>query len=82
MVDSVAIQGLPRRPMADISPRAHQIRTLSDVAGHLTSALDLLLLTGCGWFTADIVEMLDVIDGQIAVLEEFGTEDSSSKLGV
>jgi hypothetical protein len=34
------------------------------------------------WFTADIVEMLDVIDGQIAVLEEFGTEDSSSKLGV
>ena len=67
--------------MVDGGPWAHQIRALSGVAGYLTSALDLLLLSGCDWFTADILEMLVVIDGQIAVLEEFGNGGSSSSLG-
>jgi len=38
------------------------------------------LLSGCDWFTGDILEMLAVINEQIAVLEEFGHEDSSSSL--
>jgi hypothetical protein len=67
--------------MLDTGTRAYQIRALSGVAGHLASALDVLLLSGCDWFTADILEMLAVIDGQIAVLEELGSEDSSSSLG-
>ncbi len=67
--------------MLDTGTRARQIRALSGVAGHLASALDVLLLSGCDWFTADILEMLAVIDGQIAVLEELGSEDSSSSLG-
>jgi hypothetical protein len=67
--------------MLDTGTRARQIRALSGVAGHLASALDVLLLSGCDWLTADILEMLAVIDGQIAVLEELGSEDSSSSLG-
>ena len=68
--------------MVNTGTRAREIRALSGVAAHLTSALDVLLLSGCDWFVADILEMLAVIDGQIAVLEEFGNEDSSSSLGV
>ena len=67
--------------MLDTGTRARQIRALSGVAGHLASALDVLLLSGCDCLTADILEMLAVIDGQIAVLEELGSEDSSSSLG-
>ncbi len=67
--------------MGNTGTRAYDIRALSGVAGHLASALDVLLLSGCDWFTADILEMLAVIDGQIAVLEELGSEDSSSSLG-
>jgi hypothetical protein len=63
--------------MANTGTRAPEIRILSGVAGHLASALDALLVSGCDWFVADIVEMLAVIDGQIAVLEEFGNEESS-----
>jgi hypothetical protein len=63
--------------MFDTGRRAQEIRALSGVAGHLASALDVLLLSECDWFVADILEMLDVIDGQIAVLEEFGNEESS-----
>jgi hypothetical protein len=66
--------------MVNTGTRSRQIRALSGVAGHLASALDVLLLSGCDWFTADILEMLAVIDAQIAVLEEFGNEDSSSSL--
>ena len=68
--------------MVNTGTRAREIRALSGVAGHLASALDVLLLSGCDWFVADILEMLAVIDGQIAVLEELGNEDSSSSLGV
>src|SRR2546426_1140173 len=54
--------------MLDTGTRARQIRALSGVAGHLASALDVLLLSGCDCLTADILEMLAVIDGQIAWL--------------
>jgi hypothetical protein len=37
----------------------------------------VILVSECDWFVADILEMLAVIDGQIAVLEEFGNEESS-----
>ena len=63
--------------MFDTGRRAQEIRALSGVAGHLASALDVLLVSECNWFVADILEMLAVIDGQIAVLEEFGTEEFS-----
>jgi hypothetical protein len=68
--------------MGNSGTRARQVCALSGVAGHLASALDVLVLSGCDWFAADILEMLAVIDGQIAMLEEFGNEDSSSSLGV
>ncbi len=79
-VDRVGVYGLPSSRMVNAGTRAREIRALSGVAGHLASALDVLLPSGCDWFAAD--EMLAVIDGQIAVLEEFGNEDSSSSLGV
>jgi len=60
---------------------ADQIRVLSGIAAHLVSARDMLVLSGCNWFTAEILEMLAVIDGQIAVLEALGSEDSSPRLG-
>jgi hypothetical protein len=63
--------------MVNTDRRAREIRALVGVAGHLSSALDVLLLSECDWFVADILEMLAVIDGQIAVLEEFGTEEFS-----
>ncbi len=68
--------------MVNTGTRARQIRALSGVAGHLASVIDELSLSGCDWFAADILGMLAVIDGQIAALEEFGNEDSSSSLGV
>ena len=67
--------------MGNTGTRARQVHALSGVAGHLASALDELLLSGCDWFAADILEMLAVIDGQIAILEESSDEDSSSSLG-
>jgi hypothetical protein len=66
--------------MGNTGTRAREIRALAGVAGHLASALDVLLLSGCDWFVCDILEMLAVINEQIAVLEEFGHEDSSSNL--
>jgi hypothetical protein len=63
--------------MVNTDRRAREICALAGVAGHLASALDVLLLSECDWFVADILEMLAVIDGQIAVLEEFGTEEFS-----
>jgi len=50
--------------------RAHQIRVLSGVAGHLCSALEALSRSDCDWYTTDLLEMLSAIDGQIAVLED------------
>ena len=63
--------------MLNTATRAQEIRVLSGVAGHLTSALDALLLSECDRFVADIREMLAVIDGQIAVLEESRHEEFS-----
>ncbi len=63
--------------MVNTGTHAREIRALSGVAGHLASALDVLLLSGCEWFVADILELLAVIDGQIAVLEEFGSDGFS-----
>ena len=50
--------------------RAHQIRVLSGVAGHLCSALETLSRSDCDRYTTDLLEMLSAIDGQIAVLED------------
>ena len=68
--------------MFDTGTRAHEIRALSGLAGHLASALDALSLSGCDSFRADIVEMLATIDGQIALLEALGNEGSASSLGL
>ena len=62
--------------MFDTGRRAQEIRALAGVAGYLASALDVLVVSECDWFVADILEMLAVIDGQIAVLEEIGNEGS------
>jgi len=77
LLDKVDVQGLTKRAMFDTGRRAQEIRVLAGVAGNLASALDVLLVSECDWFVADILEMLDVIDGQIAVLEEFGNGESS-----
>ena len=62
----------------DIGRSGNQIRVLARVAAHLASALDLLSLNGCDWFTADLAEMLAVIDGQIATLEQIATDEPSA----
>jgi ammonia channel protein AmtB len=66
--------------MLDFGSHALQVRTLATVAAHLASALEVLSLSGCNWFSAEILEMLAAIDGQIAGLEELGSESSSSSL--
>ena len=63
--------------MLNIGTRAHEIRILSGVAGHLASALEVLLHSEYDRFVGDILEMLAVIDGQIAVLEESLHEEFS-----
>lgn len=68
--------------MLDIGTHAHQVRALCGVACHLAAALDALSLSGCDWFTTEILDMLAVIDGQIALLEELGNEGSSAGLGL
>jgi hypothetical protein len=67
--------------MGNTGTHAREVHALAGVAGHLASALDVLLLSGCDWFVRDILEMLAVIDEQLAVRKEFGGEDSSSNLG-
>jgi hypothetical protein len=62
--------------MVGSGAHAHQIRALSGIAAHLVSARDMSVLSGCNWFTAEILEMLAVIDGQIAMLEALGDDDS------
>ena len=56
-------------PMHDADARAHQIRILSGVAGHLCSALEALARSDCDWYTTDLLEMLSAIDGQIQALK-------------
>lgn len=59
-----------------------QIRVLSGAAAHLATALDVLSVNGCHWFTADLAEMLAVIDGHITTLEELTEGGAPSGLGV
>ena len=56
--------------MLETDARAHQIRVLSGVAGHLCSALEALARGDCDWDTTDLLERLSAIDGQIAALRE------------
>ncbi len=63
-----------KRRMHNADARAHQIRVLSGVAGHLCSALEVLSRSDCDWYTPDLLEMLSAIDGQIAVLRELERE--------
>jgi hypothetical protein len=65
--------------MHEAASRAHQIRVLSGVAGHLCSALEALSRSDCDWYTTDLLEMLSSIDGQIAVLKEL---DEGRPLGL
>ena len=65
--------------MTEAAARAHQIRVLSGVAGHLCSALEALSRSHCDWYTTDLLEMLSAIDGQIAVLREL---DEGRPLGL
>lgn len=60
--------------MTEADARAHQIRVLSGVAGHLCSALEALARSDCDWYTTDLLEMLSAIDGQIAVLKAIDEE--------
>ena len=62
----------------DIGRSGGQVLVLARVAAHLASALDILSLNGCDWFTTDLAEMLAVIDGQIATLEQIGTDEPSA----
>ena len=55
---------------------------LSGAAAHLATALDVLSVNGCHWFTADLAEMLAVIDGHITTLEELTEGGAPSGLGV
>lgn len=65
----------------DVGIGGDQIRILAGAAAHLASALDVLSLNGCDWLTADLVEMLDMIDGHISTLEELASGDASSGIG-
>ena len=56
--------------MLETDARAHQIRVLSGVAGHLCLALEALARSDCDWYTTDLLELLSAIDGQIAALRE------------
>jgi hypothetical protein len=62
----------------NIARSGDQILVLARVAAHLASALDILSFSGCDWFSADLAEMLAVIDGQIATLEQIGTDEPSA----
>jgi hypothetical protein len=68
--------------MVDSGVRAHQIRILAAVAGHLTSALDTLALGGVGCVTIDLLELLAFVEGMIAVLENSDVGLPSSSLGL
>lgn len=55
--------------MPDAGPHAHKISALSSAAGYLCSALKELAISECNAFTADVLEVLAAIDGEIASLE-------------
>ncbi len=62
----------------NIGGSGDQVLVLARVAAHLASALDILSVNGCDWFITDLTEMLAVIDGQIATLEQIGTDEPSA----
>ena len=62
----------------NIGGSGNQVLVLARVAAHLASALDILSLNRCDWFITDLAEMLAVIDGQIATLEQIGTDEPSA----
>jgi len=67
--------------MADSGIRAHQIRVLAGVAGHLAAALEAVSLAECQWVASEIVEVLGAVEDLINLLET-GTEVPSSRLGL
>jgi len=81
VVDRFA-SGYYQSQIVDIGSSRDPIRVLAGAAAHLASALDVLSNHGCDWFLADLAEMLEVIDGQIATLEALANGDSSSSVGV
>jgi len=66
--------------MADPGLRAHQVRVLASVAGHLASAIEAVSLGECQWVASEIVEVLGVVEDLIDLLET-GTEVPTSRLG-
>jgi len=65
--------------MADSGIRAHQIRVLAGVAGHLASAVEAVSLGECQWVASEIVEVLGAVEELIDLLET-GTEVPTSRL--
>src|SRR5262249_16597987 len=56
----------------NIGGSGNQVLVLARVAAHLASALDILSLNGCDWFTTDLAEMPAGIDGHRAPREQCG----------
>lgn len=67
--------------MADSRIRAHQIRVLAGLAGHLASAVEAVSLGECQWVASKIVEVLGVVEDLIHLLET-GMEVPTSRLGL
>jgi hypothetical protein len=67
--------------MADSGIRAHQIRVLAGVAGHLASAVEAVSLGECQWAASEIVEVLGAVEDLIHLLET-GMEVPTSRLGL
>jgi hypothetical protein len=67
--------------MADSGIRAHQIRVLAGVAGHLAAALEAVSLGECQWVASEIVEVLGAEEDLINLVET-GTEVPTSRLGL
>jgi len=67
--------------MADSGIRAHQIRVLAGVAGHLAAAIEAVSLGECQWVASEIVEVLGAVDDLINLLET-GIEVPTSRIGL
>jgi len=67
--------------MADSGIRAHQIRVLAGVAGHLAAALEAASLGECQWVASEIVEVLGAVEDLINLVE-MGIEVPTSRLGL
>ena len=67
--------------MADSAIRAHQIRVLAGVAGHLAAAIEAVSLGECQWVASEIVEVLGAVEDLINLLET-GIEVPTSRIGL